>query len=373
MTTSLLPSIPLGGWLFCREHPLPFTLLPAMNLDRYSRQTRFPQLGEDGQKNLLNSRVLLCGCGALGTVLAETLTRAGVGFLRVVDRDFVEFSNLQRQVLFDEDDIASQLPKSVAGAKKLERINSDVTIEPVVADVDYTNIRQLAEGVDLILDGTDNFEIRFLINDVSLETGIPWVYAGCISSHGQTMPIFPNKSACLRCLIESPPDAGATETCDTAGILGPTVNVIASLQAMTAIKILAGRKEDVSLSLTMIDVWDGTLRQMSVADLRERANCPACQQGERKWLSGEQGSQTTLLCGRNAVQIRPLEPASLSLDEMAEKLRESGKVSVNPFLLRLKLSDPDYEITLFADGRAIIKGTDEAGVARAVYSRYIGL
>jgi molybdopterin/thiamine biosynthesis adenylyltransferase len=373
MTTSLLPSIPLGGWLFCREHPLPFTLLPAMNLDRYSRQTRFPQLGEEGQKNLLNSRVLLCGCGALGTVLAETLTRAGVGFLRVVDRDFVEFSNLQRQVLFDEDDIASQLPKSVAGAKKLERINSDVTIEPVVADVDYTNIRQLAEGVDLILDGTDNFEIRFLINDVSLETGIPWVYAGCISSHGQTMPIFPNKSACLRCLIESPPDAGATETCDTAGILGPTVNVIASLQAMTAIKILAGRKEDVSLSLTMIDVWDGTLRQMSVADLRERANCPACQQGERKWLSGEQGSQTTLLCGRNAVQIRPLEPASLSLDEMAEKLRESGQVSVNPFLLRLKLSDPDYEITLFADGRAIIKGTDEAGVARAVYSRYIGL
>jgi molybdopterin/thiamine biosynthesis adenylyltransferase len=344
-----------------------------MNLERYSRQTRFPQLGEDGQKNLLKSRVLLCGCGALGTVLAETLTRAGVGFLRIVDRDFVEYSNLQRQVLFDEADVESQLPKSVAGARKLARINSDVTIEPVVADVDYTNIRKLAEGVDLILDGTDNFEIRFLINDVSLETGIPWVYAGCISSHGQTMPIFPNESACLRCLIESPPDAGSTETCDTAGILGPTVNVIASLQAMTAIKILSGRKADVALSLTMIDVWDGTLRQMSVADLRERANCPACQNGERKWLSGEQGSQSTVLCGRNAVQIRPLEPASLSLPEMAEKLREAGEVSVNPFLLRLKLTDPDYEITLFADGRAIVKGTDETGVARAVYSRYIGL
>ncbi|MHC4879246.1 MAG: ThiF family adenylyltransferase, partial [Planctomycetota bacterium] len=194
-----------------------------MNLDRYSRQIRFPQLGEDGQRQLLKSRVLLCGCGALGTVLAETLTRAGVGFLRVVDRDFVEASNLQRQVLFDEEDIRQQLPKSIAAARKLEVINSDVTIEPVVADVDYSNIRQLSDGVDLILDGTDNFEIRFLINDLSLETGIPWVYAGCISSHGQTMPIFPNESACLRCLIESPPEPGTTETCDTAGILGPTV------------------------------------------------------------------------------------------------------------------------------------------------------
>lgn len=344
-----------------------------MNLERYSRQTRFPQLGEDGQKKLLNSRVFLCGCGALGTVLAETLTRAGVGFIRVVDRDFVEYSNLQRQVLFDEDDVTSQLPKVVAAARKLEKINSDVTIEPIVGDVDYSNIRQFADGVDLMLDGTDNFEIRFLINDLSLDTNIPWVYAGCISSHGQTMPIFPNESACLRCLIESPPDAGTTETCDTAGILGPTVNVIASLQAMTAIKILAGRSEDVARSLTMIDVWDGSLRQMSVADLRERSNCPACHEGERIWLSGRQGSQSTVLCGRNAVQIRPQEKAELALAEMATKLGDSGSVTVNPFLLRLKLTDPDYEITLFSDGRAIIKGTDDPGVARAVYSRYIGL
>jgi len=344
-----------------------------MNLDRYSRQIRFHQLGEEGQKQLLNSRVLLCGCGALGTVLAETLTRAGIGFLRIVDRDFVEYSNLQRQVLFDELDVESQLPKSVAAARKLERINSDVTIEPVVTDVDYSNVLNLARDVDLILDGTDNFEIRFLLNDVSLETGIPWVYAGCISSHGQTMPVFPNESACLRCLMNTPPDAGSTETCDTAGILGPTVNVIASLQAMTAIKILSGKKENVELSLTMIDVWDGTMRQMSIADLRNQADCPACQHGERRWLSGEQGSQSTTLCGRNAVQIRPLETTSLSLPEMAEKLRQSGDVSLNPFLLRLKLTDPDYEITLFADGRAIVKGTDETGVARAVYSRYIGL
>ena len=343
-----------------------------MNLDRYSRQIRFAELGEAGQLKLLASRVLLCGCGALGTVLAETLVRAGVGFIRLVDRDFVEYSNLQRQVLFDEADVRDQTPKAIAAARKLARINSDVTIEPIVADIDYTNIRQLAAGVDLILDGTDNFEIRFLINDCSLETGIPWVYAGCIASHGQSMPIFPNESACLRCLIESPPDAGSTETCDTAGILGPTVNVIASLQAMTAIKILAGRRDAVALSLTMIDVWDGTLRQMSVKDLRDRANCPACKGGERTWLSGKEGSQSTVLCGRNSVQVRPLNRAQLSLPEMAAKLACVGEVTSNPFLLRLKLSNPDYEVTLFADGRAIIKGTDDIGLAKAVYARYVG-
>lgn len=344
-----------------------------MSLERYSRQMRFAEIGEAGQKKLLASRALLCGCGALGTVLADVLSRAGVGFLRIVDRDFVEPSNLQRQVLFDEDDVRNQLPKAVAAARKIAKINSDVQVESIVADIDYTNIQRFAEGVDLILDGTDNFEIRFLINDCSLETGIPWVYAGCISSHGQTMPIFPNESGCLRCLIESPPEPGSMETCDTAGILGPTVNVIASLQAMTAIKILAGRRDAVPLSLTMIDVWDGTLRQMNVANLRDQANCPACKHGERIWLSGQQGSQTTILCGRNAVQVRPANTAQLVLPDVAAKLADSGEVSVNPFLLRLKLSNPDYEMTLFADGRAIIKGTDDAGVARAVYSRYVGL
>ncbi len=344
-----------------------------MNLERYSRQMRFGEIGEEGQRKLLSSRVLLCGCGALGTVLADVLARAGVGFLRIVDRDFVEPSNLQRQVLFDEDDVRDQLPKAVAAARKIAKINSDVQVEPIVADIEYTNIRRFAEGVDLMLDGTDNFEVRFLINDCSLELNIPWVYAGCISSHGQTMPIFPNESGCLRCLIESPPEPGSMETCDTAGILGPTVNVIASLQAMTAIKILAGRRDAVPLSLTMIDVWDGSLRQMSVANLRSQANCPACQRGERLWLSGQQGSQTTVLCGRNAVQVRPAQTAQLVLPEVATKLADAGEVSVNPFLLRLKLSNPDYEVTLFADGRAIIKGTDDAGVARAVYSRYVGL
>ncbi len=342
-------------------------------LERYSRQILFTDIGEAGQRRLLASRVLLCGCGALGSVLADTLTRAGVGFLRVIDRDFVEISNLQRQVLFDEQDLADHLPKAVAAAGKLRRINSDVTIEPIVADIDHTNVLNFADGVDLILDGTDNFEIRFLINDASLETGIPWVYAGCIGSHGQTMAVLPGETACLRCLIETVPAPGTTETCDTAGILGPTVNVIASLQAVSALKLLAGRRDLLAPQLTIIDVWDGSFRQMSVKDLRERSDCPACKHGERKWLSGAEGSQSTILCGRNAVQISPPQRIELSLDELAGKLQSAGQVDQNPYLLRLALTNPDYEITVFRDGRAIIKGTDDIGVAKAVYSRYVGL
>lgn len=341
-------------------------------LERYSRQILFPGLGEQGQERLLSSKVLLCGCGALGTVLAETLTRAGVGFLRVVDRDFVELTNLQRQVLFNEQHMNDRLPKAIAAAETLRRINSDVTIEPIVADLDHTNIRQYAEGVDLILDGTDNFEIRFLINDTSLETGIPWVYAGCIASHGQTMAVFPGETACLRCLIDTVPEPGTTETCDTAGILGPTVNVIASLQAVDAMKILAGRRDLVSPTLTIIDVWDGTFRRMSVKDLRDRSNCPACVQGERVWLSGKKGSQTTLLCGRDAVQISPQQKLTLSFDELADKLKDAGRVTHNSYLLRLVLREPDCDITLFRDGRAIIKGTQDIGVAKGLYARYIG-
>ena len=222
-------------------------------LERYSKQILFAGLDEAKQQRLLDSKVLLCGCGALGTVLAETLARAGVGMLRIVDRDFVELSNLQRQVLFDEQDVADRTPKAIAAAHKLTRINSQITIEPIVADIDHTNIVGLTEGVDLILDGSDNFEVRFLINDASLETGIPWIYAGVIGSHGQTMTIFPGKTACLRCLIESVPDPGSTETCDTAGVLGSAVNVISSLEAIDAIKILSGQAELVSPKLTVID------------------------------------------------------------------------------------------------------------------------
>lgn len=341
-------------------------------LERYSRQVLFSELGETGQANLMQSRVLLCGCGALGTVLADTLVRAGVGYLKVVDRDFVELSNLQRQVLFDETDVTAKLPKAIAAAEKLRKINSEVQIEPIVEDIDHTNILALAEGVDLILDGTDNFEVRYLINDVSLETEIPWIYCGCIGSTGQTMTILPGQSACLRCLIDSAPEPGSTETCDTAGILGPTVNVIASLEAVNAIKILSGRVDLIRPELTVVDVWDGSFRQMSVADLRDKADCKACHQGERIWLKGEQGSRTTSLCGRNAVQVSPAEKSRISFEDLAEKLKHSGAVDFNAYLLRLNLKDPDYEISLFRDGRAIIKGTDDPTQAKTIYARYIG-
>ena len=342
------------------------------DLYRYSRQIRFPGIGLDGQQRIRAARVLLCGCGALGTVLADTLVRAGVGFLRIVDRDFVDLTNLQRQVLFDEQDVADHLPKSIIAAKKLARINSQVTLDPHVADIDWRNIRGFAQDVDLILDGTDNFEIRFLINDLSLELGIPWVYAGCVGSHGQTMAIFPNESACLRCVIESPPDAGSIETCDTAGVLAPAIHMVTSLQASSALKILAGRRDLVAPQLTIIDVWEGTLRQMNLANLRERSQCPSCVQGRREWLHGGNASQSVVLCGRNSVQITPAQPATYSLEELARKLEPLGQVTRNPFLLRLTLTEPPYELTIFRDGRAIIQGTDDISIARGLYTRFVG-
>lgn len=341
-------------------------------LERYSKQVLFAGLGEEGQRRLMAARVLLCGCGALGSVLAEALVRAGVGHVRIVDRDFVETSNLQRQVLFTEQDVADRLPKAVAATNRLRAINSTITVEPVVADIDHANILPLCEEADLILDGTDNFEVRFLINDASLETGIPWVYAGVIGSHGQTMAIFPHETACLRCLIDGIPEPGTTETCDTAGVLGPAVNVVASLEAVAALKILSGQRDLVAPVLTILDVWDGTFRQMSVADLRDRADCRACRHGERQWLHGRQGSQSTILCGRNAVQVTPRHKTPLDFDALATRLRAAGQVATNPYLLRLTLSDPAYELTVFRDGRAIIKGTDDIPTARSLYARYIG-
>ena len=343
-----------------------------MSLDRYSRQILFREIGEEGQRRLMSSRVLLCGCGALGSAIADGLTRAGVGFLRLVDRDFVELSNLQRQVLFDEQDIAEQLPKAIAAERKLKKINSSVTLEPRVADIDHTNILRFAEGVDVILDGMDNFETRFLINDAALELKTPWIYGGCVGSHGQMMTIFPGETACLRCLIGEVPGPGMTETCDTAGVLGPAVTVVAAMQVTSALKLLSGRRDRIEPALSIIDVWDGTFRKMSVASLREQANCPACVQGKRDWLSGEKGARSTVLCGRNAVQISPAEKRAIAFTEIAPRLSPLGTVTYNQFLLRLTLPGDEQQITLFPDGRAIIKGTDDVTVARALYARYVG-
>lgn len=342
------------------------------DLARYSRQIRFAGIGEEGQQRLTESRVLLVGCGALGTVLADMLVRAGVGLLRIVDRDFVDLTNLQRQVLFDEQDVAEHLPKATVAAAKLGRINSQVAIEPVVADVNPNNILSLMDGVHLVLDGTDNFETRFLINDAALEKNIPWIYGGCVGSHGQVLPIFPGETACLRCIIEAPPDPGMTDTCDTAGVISPAIHVVTSLQAVAALKILSGQRELVTPKLTVIDVWEGTQRQLDVSQLRPANQCPACVQGQRDWLDGRTTSQSVVLCGRNSVQITPGQPMLLSLNDLAAGWSALGTVTKNPFLARLKVADPLYDITVFKDGRAIIQGTDDPTVARGIYARYIG-
>ncbi len=256
-------------------------------VERYSRQILFREVGLEGQQRLLNSRVTVCGCGALGSTIAELLTRAGVGFLRLIDQDRVEWTNLQRQVLFDEQDASQRTPKALCAAEKLRRINSQVTIEPIVAHIDHTNILDFCKDVDLILDGTDNFPTRFLINDASLKLNVPWVHGGCAGSHGQVMPIFPHQSACLRCLMGTVPESDSTDTCHTVGILGPTVTVIGALECVHALKILLGKTDTVSSTLTIVDLWDGTFRQINLEGLRERTNCPACVQNKLVWLSGE--------------------------------------------------------------------------------------
>jgi molybdopterin-synthase adenylyltransferase len=343
---------------------------PDPQFERYSRQMRFYGIGTEGQKRLAAARVTLCGCGALGTVLANALVRAGVGHLRLIDRDYIETHNLQRQVLFDEHDVAENLPKAEAAARKLAAINSSVHVEPVVTDVDRTNIVRLVEDADLILDGTDNFEIRYLINDVAVKLTKPWVYGGCIGSHGQTMTVLPGQTPCLRCVFEAAPAAGETGTCETAGVLGPVVQIVASFQATEALKILTGHQEAISRDLIYVDVWENTQRRIKVAPLLGKMDCPCCQHRRFEWLEGVHGSQTTSLCGRNAVQVCPRAPAKLNFDELAQALEPLGQVSYNRFLL--KFITDGYEFTVFPDSRAIIKGTSDIDKARTLYAKYIG-
>lgn len=339
-------------------------------LERYSRQMRFYGIGEEGQRRLLASRVTLCGCGALGTVIANALVRAGVGFVRIVDRDFIEPSNLQRQVLFDENDIADNLPKAEAAARKLRAINSSITIEPVVTDIDRTNIEELCRDADVILDGTDNFEIRYLINDVSVKTGKPWVYGGSIGSHGQTMTIIPGQTPCLRCVFEAAPAPGEAGTCETAGVLAPIVNIIASFQVAEAIKLLTENHDKINRELIYVDVWENILRRIKVAPLLGKVDCPCCQKRRFEWLEGEHGAHTTSLCGRNAVQVAHRSKTKLNFEELARHLSALGEVKYNRFMLRF--ATDGHEFTVFPDGRAIIKGTSDVEKARTLYAKYIG-
>jgi len=331
--------------------------------DRYSRQILFPGIGEQGQQHLLDARVAVAGCGALGSFQAGALARAGIGFLRIVDRDYVELSNLQRQWLFDECDVDQALPKAIAAARKIAGINTGVRVEPVVADLTPSNVEDLLGGVDLILDGTDNFETRYLINDFAVERGLPWIYGAAVGSYGIAMPVVPGKTACLRCIYPDPP-ASAQPTCETAGVLGTVTALIASLQVSEAIKILCGAEP--AKKITTVDVWTGEIRQ--VAQPGPVADCPACGRREFPYLAGERRAPISL-CGHNAVQIheraRPLE-----LRDLAARLAPLGPVRANEFALRFEA--PPYLLTIFADGRAIIKGTTDVGVARSLYARYIG-
>ncbi len=338
-------------------------------LERYARQMRYAPLGEAGQQRLATSRALVCGCGALGSVIANTLVRAGVGYVRIVDRDFLELNNLQRQVLFDEADVAADLPKSVAAAAKLRQINSQVTIDPVVADVGPENILELAADCDVIVDGTDNFETRFLLNDAAIQLAKPWVYGGCLGAEGQTMTIIPGQTPCLRCLMPEPPPPGLTPTCDTAGILSPIISVIASIESMEAIKLLSGNEAAINRGLTVIDLWENRTRQINLSAL-DRNNCPACSKRELPWLSGDRASRAAILCGRNAVQLNPADRAAVSLDDLAGKLRGAGQITHNRYLLRLAVDS--YVLTVFPDGRAIVAGTDDPAAARTLYAKYIG-
>jgi len=337
--------------------------------NRYLRQARFAPLGDAGQRRLQASRVLICGCGALGSVLATLLARAGVGFLRIVDRDFLEWSNLQRQVLFNEADVVSGLPKAILAGAKLRAINSEIEIETLVVDVHAGNIDALANDVQLVLDGTDNFEIRFLLNDFAVRHGIPWVFGGCIGAEGQTMSILPGTTPCLRCLLGDAPPPGTTETCDTAGILAPIIGVIASIQACEAIKILSGNLAAVSRVLQVVDLWHNATRHVRLDSLRP-ADCPCCSGREFPWLEGRRGAQSVVLCGRNAVQLAFPDSPRISLEQLAAKLSSTFTVTRNPYLLRFSVDK--YTLTVFPDGRAIVAGTEDFAEARSVYARYVG-
>ena len=356
--------------------------MAAPLFNRYSKQILFTPIGEAGQKRICQARVLIIGCGALGSVLAEQLTRAGIGLLRIVDRDFVELSNLQRQVLFNEQDVFEHQPKAIAAADKLRLINSEVTIEPFVIDVAPHNIHELTQNIDIILDGTDNFETRYLINDISLEKNIPWLHAGCLGSSGQLMTIIPHKTACIRCLMPEPPTATDMPTCDTAGIISPIIQLVTSLQVAEVLKLCSQTSAPTTYNsrLIVVDAWEPELRVINLDSLKSKNTCPACTLGERQWLQGIRSAHSSILCGRNAIQISPPTPqakvspteAKQRLQELAARLKSSGEVLLTPYLLKFT-SPEDLTLTIFSDARAIIQGTEDLNLAKSIYTRYIGL
>jgi adenylyltransferase/sulfurtransferase len=335
--------------------------------ERYSRQILFSGLGEEGQRKFLSSSAVIAGCGAIGASAAQLLARAGIGRLRIIDRDFVESSNLQRQALFDENDARESLPKAVAAEHKLQQLNSEIKVEGVVADITRSNVTELLDGFDLILDGTDNFETRFLLNDFAVQAERPWIYAAAVGSYGLTFAIRPGISACLACLMETPGSGSPLEeTCDTIGVLGPAVSLVASLEVAEALKILSGHLEALHGRLLSCDVWSGKMQSIGVG---RNPQCRVCAGHEYSYLQGKSQPHITL-CGRDSVQIHESR-RTLDLAALGAKLSATGlAVKRNEFLLKFAIAP--YEMTIFGDGRAILKGSTDVAVARSLYARYIG-
>lgn len=337
--------------------------------ERYSRQILFEGIGREGQERLLASRVLVVGCGALGTAHAEALARAGVGRLRLVDRDFIEPSNLQRQTMFTESDARERLPKAVACARHIKEINAEVEVEAEVSDVNRTNIERLIEGCDLVLDGTDNFSTRYLINDACVKHKTNWIYGAAVSSYGVTMTILPHAAPCLRCVFEEAPEAGSAPTCDTSGVIMPIISIVSAIQVSEALKLLTGAAQSLHRSLMQIDVWRNEWRRIRLGE--PNADCPACARGVYRSLDEEGNDFAAVLCGRDAIQISPPRPTAIDFERLAERLRAAGEVNFNTYTLRFRVGD--YELTVFRDARSIIRGTDDVNQARSLYARYVGV
>ncbi len=333
---------------------------------RYSRQIIFPRIGLEGQKHLSTGSVIILGAGALGTVSANNLTRAGIGRIKIVDRDLVELNNLQRQILYDEADAQKRLPKAIAAVEKLKKINSSIKLEAEILDIQPHNIERLIDGFDLVLDALDNMETRFLVNDACVKKNIPWIYAAVLGSLGMTMNIMPGKTACLTCMIKELPSPDTMPTCDTAGVVNTIPSIIASIQNTEAIKMLIGSGE-ISTQLTYIDIWDQSYNRV----IQERnPNCPTCGKKKFKFLKEEKVSPTLTLCGRHAVQISPATEIQLSLSNLKQKLEPLGEVFDNGYLVSFKIDD--YELVIFPTGRVLVKGTCDEALARTLYSKYIG-
>ena len=335
--------------------------------ERYSRQILFSGIGDEGQRRLLAARVLVIGCGALGSAHAESLARAGVGHLRIVDRDFVEPSNLQRQTMFTESDAEQRLPKAIAAANQLRQINSEIEIEPHILDINYSSVERLLDGCDAVLDGTDNFATRYLLNDACVKHNVNWIYGAAVGSYGVTMTIRPHETACLRCVFEEAPPAASAPTCDTSGVIMPIINIVSAVQVSEAMKLLTGRIEDLHGSLMQFDVWRNEWRRIGTGS--PRAGCKTCGLEIYETLSASAES-AAVLCGRDAIQISPSQPTHLNFSALAERLRRAGEVKFNEYLLRFKTGQ--FELTVFQDARSIIRGTNDIPVARSLYAKYIG-